>query len=54
MLGYTQGELCRVRTDDLIPPDYVNTDRLKYREKMLRGELDSFSSSASLSARTAK
>jgi len=48
MLGYTQGELCRVRTDDLIPPDYVNTDRLKYREKMLRGELDSFSSERKL------
>jgi PAS domain S-box-containing protein len=42
MLGYTQGELCRMRTDDLIPPDYAGLDRSKYREKMLRGELESF------------
>ncbi len=44
MLGYTRDELLDMTLDDIIHPDYTNTDRLIYREKMLAGELASFSS----------
>ena len=44
MLGYSHDELSRMMTDDFIHPDYVNSDQPVYRDKMLRGEIDSFSS----------
>ena len=44
MLGYTHDELVRMRTDDFIHPDYVGVDLPKYRERMLSGELETFSS----------
>jgi diguanylate cyclase (GGDEF)-like protein/PAS domain S-box-containing protein len=44
MLGYTRDELLGVMTDEILHPDYRGTDRSKYRERMLNGELDSFSS----------
>jgi len=44
MLGFTREELLDVMTDDILHPDYRGTDRSKYRERMLNGELDSFSS----------
>ncbi|MBI2295087.1 MAG: PAS domain S-box protein [Betaproteobacteria bacterium] len=44
MLGYTQDELLSMTTDQILHPDHVGGDRPKYREKLLKGELDSFSS----------
>ena len=44
MLGYTRDELLGLMTDEILHPDYRGTDRSKYRERMLNGELDSFSS----------
>jgi len=44
MLGYTYDELVRMKTDEFIHPDYVGADQPKYREKMLKGEVDTFSS----------
>jgi diguanylate cyclase (GGDEF)-like protein/PAS domain S-box-containing protein len=44
MLGYTHDELVSMTTDDFIHPDYVGADQPKYRERMLSGELDTFSS----------
>ena len=44
MTGYSKEELCRMTTDDLIPPDFAGVDRSKYRRRMLAGEVDSYSS----------
>ncbi len=44
MLGFSQGELLEMATDDLLPADLRNTDRGNYREKMLSGEMKTFSS----------
>ncbi len=44
MLGYTELELLGMTADDILHPDYVGADRPRYREKMLSGELGSFSS----------
>jgi diguanylate cyclase (GGDEF)-like protein/PAS domain S-box-containing protein len=44
MTGYARIELLGMRTDDLIPPEFVSTDRVKYRERMLDGEISVFSS----------
>jgi len=44
MLGYTRNELLGMTTDDILHPDHAGADRPRYREKMLSGELDSFSS----------
>ncbi len=44
MLGYTENELLGMTTDDILHPDHAGADRPRYREKMLSGELDSFSS----------
>ena len=44
MFGYTQEELLARTTDDILHPDYVGSDRPKYREKLLKGELESYSS----------
>ncbi|MBI4206195.1 MAG: PAS domain S-box protein [Betaproteobacteria bacterium] len=44
MLGYTQEELLGMTTDQILSPDYRGADRPIYREKMLNGELSSFSS----------
>jgi len=44
MLGYTEHELLGMTTDDILHPDHAGADRPRYREKMLSGELDSFSS----------
>jgi diguanylate cyclase (GGDEF)-like protein/PAS domain S-box-containing protein len=44
MLGYTRDELLGLVTDEILHPDYRGTDRSKYRESMLNGDLDSFSS----------
>jgi PAS domain S-box-containing protein len=44
MLGYSLAELKRMTTDDFINPEYVGTDQPKYRERLLNGEINSFSS----------
>jgi len=44
LLGFSPDELLGVTTDDILHPDYRGTDRAKYRERMLKGELDSYSS----------
>ena len=44
MLSYTLDELMRMRTDDFIHPEYVGIDQPKYRERLLRGEINAFSS----------
>jgi len=44
MLGYSGEELLGLKTDDFVHPDQVGEDRPKYREQMLRGEVDVFSS----------
>ena len=44
MLGYTHEQLLRMSTDSLIHPDYVGADRGRYRAKMLKGEVNTFSS----------
>lgn len=44
MLGYTYDELVCMKTDQFIHPDHVGTDQRKYRERMLNGEMDTFSS----------
>lgn len=44
MLGYTREELLGMTTDNIIYPGHVGVERSKYREKMLMGELDSYSS----------
>ena len=44
LLGYTRDELLGMTTDDILHPDHRGMDRGKYREIMLRGELNSFSS----------
>ena len=44
MLGYTRDELERMTTDQFIHPDHVGVDQPKYRERMLKGEIDTFSS----------
>jgi PAS domain S-box-containing protein len=42
--GYAQDELLGVKTDAILHPEYRGRDRSKYRERMLKGELDTFSS----------
>jgi len=44
MLGYTRDELLNMRTDDFLQPEAVGTDRPKYREQMLKGEMAVYSS----------
>ena len=44
LLGYTQDELVRMHTDQFIHPEYVGADQPKYRDAMLKGELDTYSS----------
>jgi diguanylate cyclase (GGDEF)-like protein/PAS domain S-box-containing protein len=44
MLGYTYDELVCMATDQFIHPDYVGADQPKYREQMLKGELNTFAS----------
>ena len=44
LLGFTRDELLGVRTDTILHPEYRGRDRSKYRERMLKGEVDSFSS----------
>jgi len=44
LLGYGPDELLGMTTDNVLHPEYRGVDRSKYRERMLKGELDSFSS----------
>jgi diguanylate cyclase (GGDEF)-like protein/PAS domain S-box-containing protein len=44
MVGYSHDELLGMATDDLLPAELRDTDRGNYREKMLSGELRTFSS----------
>ena len=44
MLGYEHEALLGMKTDDFLHPDHANVDRPKYRERMLAGEIGSFSS----------
>jgi PAS domain S-box-containing protein len=44
MLGYTFEELIGLTTDRFIHPSHVGADQPRYREKMLHGEMDTFSS----------
>ena len=44
MLGYSESELLGMTTDDILHPDHAGADRPRYREQMLAGELESFSS----------
>ena len=44
LLGYTRDELLGLNTDTILDPEYRGRDRSKYRERMLKGEMDSFSS----------
>ena len=44
LLGYTHDELVRMRTDQFTHPDYVGADQPKYRETMLKGGMDAYSS----------
>ena len=42
LLGYTLDELLGMKTHDIVHPGQRSTDWGKYRERMLKGELDSF------------
>ena len=44
LLGYSQEELLKLTTTDILHPDHEGTDRGKYRQQMLRGEISTFSS----------
>jgi diguanylate cyclase (GGDEF)-like protein/PAS domain S-box-containing protein len=44
MLGYTEAELLAMTTDQTLAPEQRGADRPVYREKMLNGELGSYSS----------
>jgi len=44
MLSYSHDELLGMATDDLLPVELRGTDRGNYREKMLSGEIKTFSS----------
>ncbi len=44
LLGYAADELRGMTTDDIVHPDHRGMDRGRYRERMLKGELNSFSS----------
>jgi len=44
MLGYAHEDLLGMKTDEFIHPDFVGTDRTRYRERMLEGNMRSFSS----------
>lgn len=44
ILGYTREELLAMKTSDLLPPDFRESDRPQYLEPLLKGELQSFSS----------
>ena len=44
MFGYTREELLELTTDQILHPDQVGGDRQKYRDQLLRGEMESFSS----------
>src|SRR5262245_34503334 len=44
MLGYSLDELMQMKTDDFINSEYVGTDQPKYRERLLKGEMNAFSS----------
>jgi diguanylate cyclase (GGDEF)-like protein/PAS domain S-box-containing protein len=44
MLGYSLEELLGLYTDDMLPPSEQGTDRGKYRDRMLSGEMKVYSS----------
>ena len=44
MLGYTEAELLDLKIEDLIHRDVLHADRPKYRQQMLDGKLDTYSS----------
>jgi diguanylate cyclase (GGDEF)-like protein/PAS domain S-box-containing protein len=44
MVGYTGEELLRLSTDDLLAPEGRGTDRGQYRDRMLGGELNTYTS----------
>ena len=44
MLGYTRDELMSMPAAELLDPGYVRADRHRYFERMLRGELQTYSS----------
>jgi PAS domain S-box-containing protein len=44
MLGYSQQELLGMTTDQILVADHRGADRARYREKVLNGEMASFSS----------
>jgi diguanylate cyclase (GGDEF)-like protein/PAS domain S-box-containing protein len=44
ILGYTREELLAMTTADILPPEHRNSDRPKFFEQMLRGDMQSFSS----------
>ncbi|MBI3045513.1 MAG: PAS domain S-box protein [Betaproteobacteria bacterium] len=44
MLGYTQDELLRMTSTDIVHPDYRFSDRSSYMDQMLNGEIQSFAS----------
>jgi diguanylate cyclase (GGDEF)-like protein/PAS domain S-box-containing protein len=44
MLGYAHDELLRMVTDDMIPASAQGTEREKYRDRMLNGEMKVYSS----------
>jgi diguanylate cyclase (GGDEF)-like protein/PAS domain S-box-containing protein len=44
MLGYTSEEIVSLNTDQFIHPTHVGVDQPRYREQMLHGEVDTFSS----------
>ncbi len=43
LLGYTEVELLQLTTTDILHPDHEGAGRGKYRDKMLRGDIGSFS-----------
>jgi diguanylate cyclase (GGDEF)-like protein/PAS domain S-box-containing protein len=51
MLGYTHDELLDMSIDDMLPVGPRGTDRDKYREKMLSGEIKVFASERQLARR---
>jgi len=42
MLGYGREELLCLTTDQILHPDNVDSDRFKYRDKLLNGEMESY------------
>jgi diguanylate cyclase (GGDEF)-like protein/PAS domain S-box-containing protein len=44
ILGYAREELLAMTTADILPPEHQDSDRPKFFEQMLRGDMQSFSS----------